>query len=73
MQLAVSDAATGEVQAAAWAGVDEVEKAVAARSAAEPQNAVIKRLRQEITLFRRDPKNNVPKLRPSGAPPGPPV
>jgi hypothetical protein len=31
------------------------------------------RLTNEIERFLRDPKNNTPKVKPSGAPEGPPV
>jgi hypothetical protein len=63
MILAVDQNATPEVQALGWLGLDAVEHHVAHGS----------RLAVEIENFRRDPKNNVPKLKPSGAPPGPPI
>jgi Met-zincin len=68
MVLAADQNATPETQAIAWEGVSQIETRV--RNPADP---VSLRLAQEIAAFRRDPKNNVPHLRPSGAPPGPPI
>jgi Met-zincin/Domain of unknown function (DUF5117) len=62
--LAADDRATPEVRDAAYRGIH------AAMSSLNRNENL--RLFQEIELFLRDPKN-VPKLRPSGAPPGPPV
>ncbi len=64
MILAANENATGEVRNAALAGVMKAQTSV---ETSDPL------LRHEIELFLRDPKNNVPKLKPSGAPPGPPV
>ena len=69
LMLLSSDAdATPEVQSIALAGVFEVEKIVHARS-----DAGSRLLDHEIELFLDNPKQNMPKLAPSGAPPGPPV
>lgn len=68
MILAVDQNAVPEVQALGWSGVDAVSKIVG-----EGQNEIGRHLAQEIAAFKRDPKNNVPKLKPSGAPPGPPI
>ncbi len=62
--LAADERATAEVRDAAYRGIG------AAKSSLNPTDNT--RLLQEIEQFLRDPKN-VPKLRPSGAPPGPPV
>lgn len=66
MILAADDNATAEVRGEAWAGVNDVYKRVSA-------NPVSAALANEIRNFQRDPKQNVPKLKPSGAPTGPPV
>jgi len=70
MILAASADATPEVQAAAFAGVREIQ--AAARKGSE-QNAILQRVDHEITLFLQDPRQNTPKLKGSGTPPGPPV
>src|SRR5581483_6397306 len=70
MSLAADDQATPEVQSAALHGVEEMQKELHART---PQSASARRLDREITLFLRDPHQNTPKPKPSGAPPGPPV
>jgi hypothetical protein len=36
-------------------------------------NPMLQRLDHEITLFLQNPQQNTPKLKSSGAPPGPPV
>jgi hypothetical protein len=68
MILAADANATPEVRAFGWAGVDRVASIVG-----EGNNDFGKLIAQEIAAFRRDPKNNVPKLKPSGAPAGPPI
>jgi hypothetical protein len=68
MILSANANATSEVQAAALAGVFDIQKIVHARS-----DAAGRRLNREIELFLSNPQQNLPKLRPSGAPPGPPV
>lgn len=68
MVLAADSDATAEVQAAALAGVREVQSA-----AKKGSTATLQRLDHEITLFLQDPKQNTPKVKGSGAPPGPPV
>jgi len=70
MALAADDQATPEVQSAALQGVEEMQKELHPRPA---QSASARRLDREITLFLRDPHQNTPKPKPSGAPPGPPV
>jgi hypothetical protein len=70
MILAVDSEATPEVQAAALAGVRDVQREIKDRA---PQNPVLQRLDHDITLFLLDPHQNVPKLKSAGAPPGPPV
>ena len=69
MVLAANSDATPEVRAWALAGVREVENAVkgAARSPA------LEQIDHEIKLFLQNPQQNTPKIRPSGAPAGPPV
>jgi hypothetical protein len=68
MLLSSSEAATPEVQSLALAGVLDIQKIVHGRS-----DAGSRRLDHEIELFLSNPKQNLPKLAPSGAPPGPPV
>ena len=68
MGLAVDDKATAETQAAALQGVIEAQAALKGSGSA---HAI--RLLSEIERFRRDPVNNTPKLKPSGAPEGPPI
>jgi len=70
MVLAANADATPEVQAAALAGVRDVQSAVKNRAG---RDLVLQRLDHEITLFFQNPQQNTPKLKPSGAPPGPPV
>jgi hypothetical protein len=70
MVLSANSAATSEVRAAALAGVREVQRAVRKNMTRGP---VIEQLDHEITLFLQNPEENTPKLKSSGAPPGPPV
>jgi hypothetical protein len=70
MTLAVNPEATPEVQAAAFAGVRRTQQAVRSHA---PATADLQRLDHEIDLFLVNPSQNVPKIRNSGAPPGPPV
>jgi hypothetical protein len=69
MILAVNAEATPEVRALALAGVQDVQRIVAQRA----NNADLQRLDREIKLFLENPQQNTPKLKPSGAPAGPPV
>jgi hypothetical protein len=57
------------VRALALAGVQDVQRIVAQRA----NNADLQRLDREIKLFLENPQQNTPKLKPSGAPAGPPV
>jgi hypothetical protein len=68
MILSANENATSEVQSAALTGVFDIQKIVHARP-----DAVGRRLNREIELFLSNPQQNLPKLRPSGVPPGPPV
>jgi hypothetical protein len=68
MILAADENATAEVRARAWTGVNSVSAHV--KTAQNGNAAAIER---RIEAFIRDPKQNVPKLKPSGAPAGPPV
>jgi hypothetical protein len=70
MILAANQEATPEVRAVALAGVREVQEA-AKHSAAK--NPALDRIEQEIMLFLQNPSQNTPKIKPSGAPAGPPV
>jgi hypothetical protein len=70
MILAGNSEATPEVRAVALAGVRELQNTIKGRSA---DNAVMQQLDHEIMLFLQNPAQNTPKLKPSGAPPGPPV
>jgi len=68
MILAADDNATDEVRAQAWTGVSSVSAHV---KTSQTGNAAA--IERRIEAFIRDPKQNVPKLKPSGAPAGPPV
>jgi hypothetical protein len=68
MILAADDNATAEVRSEAWVGVNGIYAQV--RTNRNPAESNIAR---QIEAFIRDPKQNLPKLRPSGAPPGPPI
>ena len=68
MILAADDNATSEVRAEAWTGVHSVSARVKAS-----QNGNAAAIERRIEAFIRDPKQNVPKLKSSGAPAGPPV
>jgi hypothetical protein len=70
MMLAANPDATPEVQALALAGIYDVQNVVKKSTAKSP---ALVRINQEITLFLRNPNQNTPKIKPSGAPPGPPV
>ncbi len=70
MILAANSDATPEVRAVALAGVHEVQTAVKKGATRGP---VIEQLDHEIILFLQNPEQNTPKLKSSGAPPGPPV
>jgi len=68
MALAADNRAAPEVQAAALAGIYNVQKIVHA-----DQSPSGRRLDREINLFLTNPQENTPRPRSSGAPPGPPV
>jgi Met-zincin/Domain of unknown function (DUF5117) len=68
MSVAADNSATPEVQAAALAGIYNVQKIIHA-----DQSPSGRRLDRQINLFLTSPHENTPRPRPSGAPPGPPV
>ena len=68
MALAADESATPEVQAVALRGVRQAQSALKGE-----QSENSERLSNEIERFLRDPKNNTPKMKPSGEPEGPPV
>jgi hypothetical protein len=70
MILAANSEATPEVRAAALAGVREVQSVI---KKATTRGPAIEQLDHEIILFLQNPEQNTPKLKSSGAPPGPPV
>jgi hypothetical protein len=70
MILAANAEATPEVRAVALVGVREVQGAIKKSANRGP---AIERLDHEIILFLQNPEQNTPKLKSSGAPPGPPV
>jgi hypothetical protein len=70
MILAANLDATSEVRSAALAGVYETQKALKKSASATP---VQRNLDREIKLFLENPQQNTPRLKGSGAPPGPPV
>jgi nucleotide-binding universal stress UspA family protein len=69
MALAADENATPETQAAAMHGVYAVQHAFKAATSSGSSE----RLAIQIERFLRDPKNNTPKVKSSGAPEGPPV
>lgn len=68
MSLAADNSAASEAQAAALAGIHNVQKVVHA-----DQSPSGRRLDREINLFLTSPHENTPRPKPSSAPPGPPV
>src|ERR1051326_7799881 len=70
MRLTVDDAAAPETQALALGAVKDIQGRLANRT---DLALTMERLVHEIDLFIKDPHANVPKLKPSGAPPGPPI
>ena len=69
MLLACDDSATAEIRTAALAGVNGINSALGAN----PQSPAARRIKHEIALYLQNPQQNTPKLKPSGAPAGPPV
>ena len=69
MALVANAEATPEIQAAALEGVHAVQAAIKTGT----KNSMAQRLDREISLFLQNPSQNTPKLKPSVAPPGPPV
>jgi Met-zincin/Domain of unknown function (DUF5117) len=69
MILAANHDATPEVRAAALAGVLATQKAIKNI----PTTPALQSIDHEIKLFLDNPQQNTPKLKGSGAPPGPPV
>jgi hypothetical protein len=70
MILAANSEATPEVRAVALAGVREVKGVLKKNATRGP---LIEQLEDQIILFLQNPEQNTPKLKSSGAPPGPPV
>jgi hypothetical protein len=70
MILAANSEATPEVRAVALAGVHEVQGVIKKSATRGP---AIEQIDHEIILFLQNPEQNTPKLKSSGAPPGPPV
>jgi len=68
MILSVNEDATAEVRSHAWAAINKVYTNAKATRAATASD-----IARRIEVFMRDPKQNVPKLRPSSAPAGPPI
>ena len=69
MLLAVNPEATPEVKASALRGVLAAQQSIK-KSAG---TAMLQQLDHEIALFLQNPSQNTPKLKASGAPPGPPI
>jgi hypothetical protein len=69
MILASDSNATAEVRACALAGVSGMNDMLGAA----PQSAMARELKREIALYLQNPRQNIPKLKSPGAPPGPPV
>ena len=70
MILAANSEATPEVRAVALAGVHEIQGVIKKSATRGP---ALEQIDHEITLFLQNPEQNTPKLKSSGAPPGPPV
>ena len=70
MILAANSEATPEVRAVALAGVRELQSVIKKNATRGP---AIEQIDHEIILFLQNPEQNTPKLKSSGAPPGPPV
>jgi Met-zincin/Domain of unknown function (DUF5117) len=70
MVLAANSDATPEVRALALAGVRDVQSVAKKNATRSP---AIDQIDHEIILFLQNPEQNAPKLKSSGAPPGPPV
>jgi Met-zincin/Domain of unknown function (DUF5117) len=70
MVLAANSDATPEVRAAALVGVRQVQNTAKKNTA---RGAALEQIDHEIMLFLQNPEQNTPKLKSSGAPPGPPV
>lgn len=68
MILAADDNTPPEAAADAWTGVEQILAKL--QGPGRTANAALKR---RIEMFMRDPKRNVPKIAPSGAPAGPPI
>jgi hypothetical protein len=68
MILAADDNATAEVRSEAWNAVNTVYSQVKTSRSGNASS-----IARRIEAFMRDPKQNVPKLKPSGAPAGPPI
>jgi hypothetical protein len=69
MILAANSEATPEVRAIALAGLHDVQSALKTMAS----HVMREQLAHEISLFLQNPQQNTPKLKPSGAPAGPPV
>lgn len=70
MILSANADATPEVRASALAGISQLQKALESGRLTGP---ISKQIAHQIKLFLENPQQNTPKLKPSGAPPGPPV
>jgi len=70
MILAANVDATPEVRSIALAGVRETQSATRKTTDRTP---ALDHIEHEIELFLQNPSQNTPKIRPSGAPAGPPV
>jgi hypothetical protein len=72
MRLAADTTALPEIKAVAWAGIEQVQRALQTQKAAGLTSLQV-HIEREVALFLRDPRQNVPGPRSSGAPPGPPI
>ncbi|PYV53232.1 MAG: hypothetical protein DMG91_17615, partial [Acidobacteria bacterium] len=70
MILAANSDATAEVRADALAGVSDIRGILESGQLSSP---ISRQIVHEIKLFLENPQQNTPKLKTSGAPPGPPV
>jgi len=71
MIVAADEGAAPETRAEAWSGVRAIYARV--HIPAANQGAGAAGIERKIEAFMRDPRQNTPKPRPSGAPAGPPI
>ncbi len=71
MVLAADENAPAEIRSEAWSGVNQIYARLHGITAGLSVTSLD--IERRVAAFQRDPKQNVPKIRPSGAPAGPPI